>query len=360
MGLEVVAPDVNESRWRFTVVGEKRIRFGLGAIRNVGKGAIDSLLGARGDGPFTSLHDLCSRVDLRLCNKRVFEALVAAGACDGLGGHRAQLLAAVDHAINEASLQQEEAERGQVSLFGDFGDTSSEAHKPSGPPSLPQVPPWSESERLQREKELIGFYISGHPLDPFRTECELFASHTVAQLGRWTPEPVTIGVVVSAIKKQVSKRSGAEFARLTVEDFSGSSEVLVFPEAWAVIAERVRPDVPLLIKGGYSRKDQEVENPTFIVESVTRFAEVRASGDLAVAIDLSRGTDLAPSVMDDVRVTLEAHQGSAPLELRWQDGDDSPVRFRSRSITLAASPVVLSDLRALLGADRVRLVRADG
>lgn len=147
---------------------------------------------------------------------------------------------------------------------------------------------------------------------------------------------------------------------MTVEDFTGSSEVLVFPEAWAVIAERVRPDVPLLIKGGYSRKDQEVENPTFIVESVTRFTEVRASGDLAVAIDLSRGTDLAPSVMDDVRVAIEAHQGSAPLELRWQDGADSPVRFRSRSITLAASPVVLSDLRALLGADRVRLVRADG
>ena len=360
MGLEVVAPDVNESRWRFTVVGQKRIRFGLGAIRNVGKGAIDSLLAARADGPFTSLHDLCSRVDLRLCNKRVFEALVAAGACDGLGGHRAQLLAAVDHAINEASLRQEEAERGQVSLFGDFGDPESETHKPAGPPPLPQVPPWSESERLQREKELIGFYISGHPLDPFRTECELFASHTVAQLGRWTPEPVTIGVVVSAIKKQVSKRSGAEFARLTVEDFTGSSEVLVFPEAWAVIAERVRPDVPLLIKGGDSRKDQEVENPTFIVESVTRFTEVRASGDLAVAIDLSRGTDLAPSVMDDVRVAIEAHQGSAPLELRWQDGDDSPVRFRSRSITLAVSPVVLSDLRALLGADRVRLVRADG
>jgi DNA polymerase-3 subunit alpha len=363
MGLEVLAPDVNESGWRFTVVGEKRIRFGLGAIRNVGKGAIDSLLAARETGSFTSLYDLCSRVDLRICNKRVFEALVAAGATDGLGGHRAQLLAALDHAISEASLRQEEAERGQVSLFGDFGDTGSEASPngtPASPPPLPAIPAWSESERLQREKELIGFYISGHPLEPFRTECELFASHTVAQLGRWTPEPVTIGVVVTAIKRQVSKRSGAEFSRLTVEDFSGSSEVLVFPEAWAVIAERVRPDVPLLIKGGYSRKDQEVENPTFIVESVTRFAEVRASGDLAVAIDLSLGDDLAPSVMDDVRVAVEAHPGSAPLELRWQDGDDAFARFRSRSLSVAVSPIVLSDLRALLGADRVRLVRADG
>lgn len=362
MGLEVLAPDVNESRWRFTVVGEKRIRFGLGAIRNVGKGAIDSLLGAREEGPFTSLYDLCSRVDLRLCNKRVFEALVAAGACDSLGGHRAQLLAALDHAISEASLRQEEAERGQVSLFGDFGDSDSGSSQSASaaPPPLPATPAWSESERLQREKDLLGFYISGHPLEPFRTECELFASHTVAQLGSWTPEAVTIGVVVTAIKRQISKRSGAEFARLTVEDFSGSSEVLVFPEAWAVIAERVRPDVPLLIKGGYSRKDQDVENPTFIVESVTRFAEVRASGDLAVAIDLTAGVDLPPSVMDDVRVAVEAHQGSAPLEVRWRDGEGSPVRFRSRSITVAASPIVLSDLRALLGADRVRLVRADG
>ena len=113
MQIEVLAPDVNESGWRFTVVGDKRVRIGLGAIRNVGRGAIDSLIGARNEGPFTSLYDLCSRVDLRVCNKRVFEALIAAGACDGLGGHRAQLLAALDHAINEASLRQEEAAKGQ-------------------------------------------------------------------------------------------------------------------------------------------------------------------------------------------------------------------------------------------------------
>ena len=363
MQIEVLAPDVNESGWRFTVVGDKRVRFGLGAIRNVGRGAIDSLIAARGDGPFTSLYDLCSRVDLRVCNKRVFEALVAAGACDGLGGHRAQLLAALDHAINEASLRQEEAAKGQGSLFGDLlgEDTSASPELAGGAapaPPLPSVPVWSESERLQREKELLGFYISGHPLEPFRTECELFASSTVSQLGNWTGESVTIGVVVTAIKKQISKRSGAEFARLTVEDFSGSSEVLVFPEAWAVIAERIRPDVPLLLKGGYSRKDQGVENATFIVETVTRFAEVRASGELAVTIDLSRELDLAPGVMDDVRATVELHEGSAPLELRWDDGTGRIIRFRSKSLTVAASPAILSDLRALLGADRVRLVRA--
>ncbi len=364
MGIEVLPPDVNESGWRFTVVADKRIRFGLGAIRNVGRGAIDSLLAAHEEAPFTSLYELCSRVDLRLCNKRVFEALIAAGACDGLGGHRAQLLAALDQAISEASLRQEESEKGQGSLFGDLlGAPPDDRHGGShgaAPPPLPAVPVWSESDRLQREKELLGFYISGHPLEPFRTECELFASHTVAQLGQWVPDAVTIGVVITAIKRQLSKRSGAEFARLTVEDFSGSSEVLVFPEAWAVIAERVRPDVPLLLKGGYSRKDQGVEGATFIVDTVTRFAEIRASGELAVAIDLEHGLDLAPTVMDDVRLALEAHHGSAPLVIRWQDGSGKAVRFRSRSISVTASAIVLSDLRALLGADRVRLVRGDG
>lgn len=363
MGLEVLAPDVNESGWRFTVVGDKRIRFGLGAIRNVGRGAIDSLLEARKDGPFTSLYDLCTRVDLRVFNKRVFEALIAAGACDGLGGHRAQLIAALDSAMSEATLQQEEAEKGQGSLFGDLLGGSPEESGPakqSGAPSLPNSPPWTESERLQREKELLGFYISGHPLEKYRTESELFATHTVSQLGNWAPEQVTIGVVVTAIKRQISKKSGNEFARLTVEDFSGSSEVLVFPEAWGVIAERVRPDIPLLLKGGYSKKDQGVENATFIVDGVTRFEEVRASGEVAVAIDLSAGLDLPAAMMEDVRAKVEAHEGSAPLELRWRDANGRTVRFRSRSLTVTASPAILSDLRALLGADRVRLVRTGG
>ena len=363
MGLEVLPPDVNESGWRFTVVGDGRIRFGLGAIRNVGKGAIDSLLGARGEGPFTSLHDLCARVDLRLCNARVFEALVASGACDGLGGHRAQLLAGLDHAIQEASLQQEEAARGQVSLFGDLlGDAPAAAGGGAaaapGAPALPNTPPWSESERLQREKELLGFYISGHPLEPFRTEGELFATHQVAQLGSWTGDPVAIAVVVTAIKRQVSKRSGAEFARLTVEDFSGSSEVLVFPEAWGVVSDAVRPDIPLLLKGGYSRRDQGGENVTLIVEGVTRLAELRATGGLAVAIDLAPGLGLAPSVMTDVRQALEGHEGSVPLEVRWHGEHAAPVRFRSRAATVAATPALLAELRALLGAERVRLVRA--
>ncbi|HEU4585268.1 MAG TPA: DNA polymerase III subunit alpha, partial [Gemmatimonadaceae bacterium] len=295
MGLEVLAPDVNESGYKFTVVGDKRIRFGLGAIRNAGRTAIDCILAARRDGPFTSLFDLCERLDLRSCNKRVFEALIASGALDGLGGHRAQHLAALDSALQEAALKQEEIASGQGSLFGDMGAEESQSSHIGH--TLPNVQPWTDSERLAREKEILGFYISGHPLEPFRMEVEIFASHTVSKLGNWTDQPITLGVVVTNIKRQVSKRTGAEFARLTVEDFTGSSEALVFPEAWTLLADRIRPDVPILLKGGYSKRDQGVENPTFIVESVTPFVELRAMGNVAVSIELTAGASISAEVM---------------------------------------------------------------
>ena len=234
--------------------------------------------------------------------------------------------------------------------------------------ALPNLAPLSESERLTREKEILGFYISGHPLEPFRAECELFATHTVSQLGRWEEGAVTVGAVVTAIKKQVSKRTGAEFARLTVEDFSGSSEILVFPEAWAALSHRVQTDVPMLIKGGYPRRDQGIDNPTFIVETVQRFEELRVSGQVAVSIELAPPTsvtdiqapdssELIPDVFKDVRAVLDAHPGSAPVEVRWRDETGGAARLRSKSLKVAANGAALAELRALLGPSRVKLVR---
>ncbi|MDB4884388.1 MAG: polymerase alpha subunit [Gemmatimonadetes bacterium] len=359
MGIEVLPPDVNESGYKFTVLDEKRIRFGLGAIRNVGRGAIDSILTAQRDRPFETFFDFTERVDLRACNKRVFEALIAAGALDGLGGHRAQYWSALDSAMQEASLKQQEKAMGQVSLFGlptEQGDASSHA-----PRTLPNVAPMAEAERLSKEKEILGFYISGHPLEPFRIECELFASHTVSQLGKWTPDPMALGVVITSVKRQISKRSGSEFARLTVEDFSGSSEVLVFPEAWGLLSDRIRGDVPVLMKGGYSKRDQDADSPTFIVESVTPFAELRLNGQVSIAIELQMGESLAPEAMQDVRAVIDAHatahSGAPPLELLWSDGNGTRARLKSRSLRLAATQAALTDLRALLGNERVRLVR---
>jgi len=353
IGLEVLAPDVNESNYKFTVIADKRLRFGLGAIRNVGKSAIDAILTARADGAFTSLFDLCNRVDLRLCNKRVLEAMIHAGALDSLNGHRAQLAAALDTAIREASLAQEDVASGQVSIFDDMlSGTAKSAHQPV----LPSVAPWSESERLANEKAILGFYTSGHPLEPFRTEAELFSTHVVSDLGTWTTESISLCCVITSIKRQTSKKSGAEFARLTIEDFSGSSEVLVFPEAWSVINDQVKADIPVVMKGGYSRRDEGADNPTFIVESVTKLAEKRTNGQVAVAIDLAPGSSLDPEVMQDVQVVVNAHPGTAPLEIRWSDGLGSAGRLRSRSLKLSADGAALKELRALLGEERVSVV----
>ena len=359
LDIEVLPPDVNESNYKFTVLDERRIRFGLGAVRNVGRNAIDSVLAAKREKPFESFFDFTDRVDLTKCNKRVFEALIAAGALDGLGGHRAQYWSALDSAMQESSLKQQEKAMGQVSMFGGMSDDASDtAHAPA---TLPNVAPMAEAERLTREKEILGFYISGHPLEPYRVECELFASHTVSQLGKWTAEPMSMGVVVTAIKRQTSKRSGAEFARLTVEDFSGSSEVLVFPESWGLLADRVRADVPVLMKGGYSKRDQDADSPTYIVESVTPFAELRLNGQVSISIELTLGEALSPDAISDVRAVIDAHatshSGAPPLELRWSDGNGTRARLKSRSLRLAATQAALTDLRALLGNERVRLVR---
>jgi DNA polymerase-3 subunit alpha len=213
---------------------------------------------------------------------------------------------------------------------------------------------------LSKEKEILGFYISGHPLEPYQLEVELFATHTVSQLGPWSSDPIALGVVITAIKRQISKRSGSEFARLTVEDFSGSAEVLIFPEKWAAISDQIKTDIPVLLKGGYSRRDRDAESPTFIIESVQKFADLAFSGQVGVQITLGANT-VTREVLRDVRAVIETHSTTnteAPaLEVRWSDGNGG-TRLRSRSLRLPASHAALSELRALLGADRVHLVRA--
>ena len=139
LGLEVLPPDVNESGFKFTVVGENRLRFGLGAVRNVGAGVIESMITARQDGPFHDLWDFVGRIDLRLGNRRVIESLIVAGACDGLGGHRRQYLEALDTALGEAQLRQQEREAGQSSLFGEVPATA-RSRRATTSPTCPRCP----------------------------------------------------------------------------------------------------------------------------------------------------------------------------------------------------------------------------
>src|SRR5690606_29370766 len=254
MGIEVLPPDVHESGFKFTATGERRIRFGLGAVRNVGAGAIDSIIAARSEGPFRDLHDFVRRIDVRLCNKRVLESLVASGACDSLGEHRAQLVAMIDQALGEAQLAQEEQAAGQESLFGDPSSAT-----PPPRPAPPVVEHWTEGERLAREKEILGFFISGHPLERYRPLVELFGTRTTATLTEWSEHPVAVAAVVTAVKRQISRKTGKEYARIVLEDFHGTAEAIVFPDAWARLNQSIVVDAALLLSGGHSPRDRGEE-----------------------------------------------------------------------------------------------------
>ncbi|HUK20529.1 MAG TPA: DNA polymerase III subunit alpha [Gemmatimonadales bacterium] len=352
LGLLVLAPDVNESGFKFTVVGERRLRFGLGAIKNVGEGAIASILeGRKSGGPYRSLVDFCDRIDLRLCNKRVIESLIDAGACDSLHSHRAQLVAALEHAFAEAQARQDERNAGQHGLFAE------ESHAPTSASRLPDIDPWSEHERLAREKAVLGFFISGHPLAKFRTEVELFGTRTTATLAEWSEHKVRIAAVVTAVKRQISKRSGAEYARLVLEDFHGTAEALVFPEAWSVLNQAIRADEALLLIGGYSGRDRGEEQAAFIVEQARPLADLRGTGNVAVQLSWSADSPPDPESARAAAALCAAHPGPAPLLIEWSgsNGNGGLERFRSRSIRVDAGDELVSALRALVGADHVRL-----
>ncbi len=352
-GLELLPPDVNESGWHFTVVGDRRIRFGLGAIRNVGRSAADSILAARARAPFSSLQDLAARIDLRVCNKRVLEALVSSGACDGLGGHRAQLFAALDRLVAEVSLQQSEAAAGQATLFSDAGPSHPAPRAP-----LPAVPEWTEAERLAREKELVGFFVSGHPLSRFAEEVRLFGTHTTADLGQWMDGPIQVAAVVTGIRRQTARRTGAEWAKLTLEDFHGSAEALVFPEAWKRIGRTIEQDGAYLVSGGYSQRDRGEEEAPFIVEDAQPLRDLRASGRVGVALRWSARDGLGGDVPKAVAALCRAHPGPAPVVVEWQDGNGGgTARFRSRGLQVTVDDELLAGLRELVGAGAVALVR---
>jgi len=353
MGLEILPPDVNESGFKFTVVGEKRLRFGLGAVRNVGRGAIESIIGARADGPITTLSELTTRIDLRLCNKRVVESLVAAGACDSLGGHRAQLVAVLDEALGEAQLLQQDRERGQASLFGEAAPAARPGHL-----KLPELAAWSEAERLAREKEVLGFFISGHPLERFRTEVELFGTRTTVTLGEWSEHQVHVAAVLTLVKRQISKKTGKEYARITLEDFHGTAEAIVFPDAWAKLNQVLTVDTAVLLTGGYSARDRGEERVPFVVESARRLDELRSAGAIGVSLRWMAPAAPPAEALRAAAALCSAHPGPAPLYIEWADGNGERLRLRSRRLRVAAEDELLQALRRLLGSDSVHFVKA--
>jgi DNA polymerase-3 subunit alpha len=352
MDLEVLPPDVNESGFKFTVTGDRRIRFGLGAVRNVGLGAIESIIAGRAEAPYRSLQEFVDLIDLRLCNKRVVESLIAAGALDAMGDRAAQM-AALDSALGEAQLAQLDRVSGQSSLFGD-GPTPTRSRAGS----LPDVPPWTEAERLTKEKEVLGFFISGHPLERWRTEVELFGTRTTATLHEWSEHTVTIAAVVTVVKRQISKKTGKEYARLVLEDFHGTAEAIVFPDAWAKLNQSIVVDRATLLTGGFSPRDRGEERAPFVIEQADGLAELRAAGQVGVALRWQAPEAPPPEALRAVAALCAAHPGPSPLYIEWSDGNGERLRLRSRSLRIAPDDHLVRALSSVLDRASVHFVKA--
>ena len=352
-GIEVLAPDVNESGWKFTAVGETHLRFGLGAIRGVGSSAVNSILAAReADGPFNAMFEFLERVDLRALNKRAVEALITAGALDSFG-YRSQLLAGLDTAYSEISARKAEQKAGQASLF-DTGDAALERQDPG----LPNVPEWPEQERLKREKEALGFFISGHPLDRFSDVVGAFDSANTGNLKDHLGKPVELACVVTKVQRQISRRDNSEWGKITVEDFHGTATVLAFKDNWQKHKETLQQDAVVLISGKVSGRERDEEDPPIFLDDAVLLEGVSNSGQLALQIELPVGADLADDVFARAKEVLAAHPGTAPVELRLgtDNGIAAPI-LRSRTLKADPSRETIEQLQEMFGKARVRLVR---
>ncbi len=349
--IEVLPPDVNESGWKFTVTAANQIRFGLGAVRGVGSGAVKSVLDARASGPFTSLFGFLQRIDIRALNKRACEALIAAGALDAFGG-RAQLLAGLDTAYSEVQARQAEREAGQASLFG------AESALPRMEPGLPNVPEWSEPERLAREKEALGFFISGHPLDRFREVVRAFEPVTSATLGDCPGQAVELACVVTQVARQISRKDNSEWGKITVEDFHGTATILAFREVWQNCKDVLQQDAVVLIQGKVSSRERDEEDPPVFLDGARPLEDLTTSGDLAVQIELELGSKVPESAFADAKLLLDAHPGAAPVVLQvGSDNGEAAPRLRSRSLKASLDTETVEGLQKLFGSGNVRLVR---
>ncbi len=324
MGIEILPPDVGASDWDFAPLGEKAIVFGLGALRHVGRGAVESVVAAREEGgEFRSLSDLCNRVDLNKVNRRMLESSVKAGALDRLPGHRAQLLAGLESAVEAGLRVQRDRETGQASLFGGF---DADPEMDAGP-TLPDVPEWDPLEKLAHEKEMLGLYVSGHPLDSYRDKIEDLEAVTCAALAqRESGEEVRLCGVLHGVQQRKS-REGQPWALATLEDMTGSVELLVFTSQLEALSSRLVADRPVLVDGSVRAEDETVRKVA--VNDIIPLESARPSlpEQISITVRLPRGENEASALSQRLQDLIRRHPGETDVMLRIRRARDFEVTY---------------------------------
>lgn len=301
-GIEILPPDINESEMDFTVCDQK-IRFGLAAVKNVGEGAIESILQVREEGgPFRSLFDFCNRVDLRKVNKRVIESLIKCGAFDSTGAKRSQMMFVLDDAVELGQKAQKDRLNGQFSLFDDhFSKVDN-----SQPIPFPEMEEWKEGILLTYEKESLGFFITGHPLDKYESVLNRFTNTDTVRIQELNDrEIVRIGGIVRDLKLH-KDRKGEQMAFLTLEDLNGFVEVTLFSSLYARVSSLVEAEEPILIEGRVSKDENSVKILAETLIPIEKAEEVFTS---SIHFKLNV-TVLKRETLEELRSILKEHPGT--------------------------------------------------
>ena len=354
MGIAVEPPDINISDANFTPHANA-IRFGLAAVKNVGGNAIESIVAARKKlrRPFRSLYEFCEEVDLRLLNKRVLESLIKSGAMDSFG-RRAQLMQALDKAIERAQKSQRDAESGQHGLFGVFADESA-AHAND---VLPNVPDWDEQTRLAAEKEILGFFITGHPLEKYKdklTDLNALSTEDIAAMKKSTAkdENITTAGLITGLRVAKSKRSGELWAQASLEDMFGKVELLVFPEAYKKLADKVKLEVPVLIRGGV--RIEEGANPKITANDIIALDEARVPLPKAIRIRIPLGL-AEHSTVDALHALFSVRRGEAKVLFDLERDGDFMVVMEAEGYNVMPDRNFMVRVEELCGRGSVRVI----
>lgn len=349
MGLSVLPPDINESECLFKAVDQTSIRFGLLAIKNVGRGAAESIVAARVSGRFNSLEELCQRIDLRLANKKVLESLIKCGALDSFNMPRAQMVAALEMILESASRSQKEKAKGQLSFF-DTGLRESSFHN-NAVNNIPQVKEWPEPQLLSFEKEMLGFYISGHPLARYARQLKRFSSSSIGRLHEHNDQDeVKIVGLIAKIKLTTTRAKQEKMAILKLEDLEGVVEALVFPRSYQKIYRYIQLNTVVMVHGIINLKE---ETPKLIVNDLFPFDEIYKL-ITGMKINLS---GMRENIFESLKDLLASYRGNTPIYLHL----DTPAKSRVQLVVgeglyVSASEKLIKDLEDLLGEERLSLV----
>jgi DNA polymerase-3 subunit alpha len=352
MGIKVLPPDVNESDLFFTPVGTD-IRFGMGAVRNVGANVVASIVRVRhAKGKYASFVDFLSKSELVACNKRVLESLIKAGAFDSLGHTRRSLINCHDQAIDVVvGLKKQEAV-GQFDLFGSADDVEP-GHDVASILRLDLGPQeWNRKTLLAEERSMLGLYVSGHPLDGAERILERNRDITLAELadGPRTEGEVKIAGIIASVDRRVNKQSGKLWAIVTIEDLDAAIEVLFFPKSYEYAAPELVEDAVVAVSGRLNERDGTLSifgQDLFVLDVSS------ATTGTAAPVTISlRPNRITPPVVEELKRILLAHPGASPVQVRLE-GRDEPLVLAIPGLPVDPTSSFLADIKTLLGAAAV-------